>query len=359
MGIDFDVFGFFYEESTLLKGIKNLLGKVIYDNYREKIIVEDIEWNFIKYNRNFLDVFLKKYNLKKSFELLDKHINIKKYDLIVSHGAYREGYLAKMFKNKYSIPYYLILHGTDIHTDPFKNNKVKKFTLEALENSEKSIFVSDFLRKKAKEFGYSDKNSEIIPNGYDSNIFFFEDKGKKKKDLNFKNNKLIGFVGNLIDVKNILVLPEIFEKVKLNYKDVEFVIIGDGNLKSELKKHFDEKNIKVRFTGRIDQKNVAEYMKAMDIMILPSKKEGFGAVIIEAQACGVYTVGSHAGGIPEAIGNVGDFYKLDNEFIDRVSKSILYNLKNGYDIQKILKRAKEYTWKDIAKKELKTMRLGE
>jgi hypothetical protein len=44
MGIDFDVFGFFYEESTLLKGIKNLLGKVIYDNYREKIIVEDIEF---------------------------------------------------------------------------------------------------------------------------------------------------------------------------------------------------------------------------------------------------------------------------------------------------------------------------
>jgi glycosyltransferase involved in cell wall biosynthesis len=352
IGVDFDVFGFFYDETPLLKFLKKVMGKVIYDNFREKIIVEGIEWNFIKYYRNIFDVFFKSYNLKKAFGLLDKNIDIKKYDLIISHGAYREGYLAKMFKNKYNIPYYLILHGTDIHTDPFKNNNVKKFTLEALENSQKCIFVSDFLRKKAKEFGYSDKNSETIPNGFDPSIFFFEDKSKKKKKLGFEKSKLVGFVGNLIDVKNVFVLPDIFEKVKKEYKDVEFVVIGDGNLKSELKKKFEERSVIVRFTGRIEQKEVAEYMRAMDFMVLPSKNEGWPCVVLEAQACGTYVVGSDRGGRPEAIGEVGKAFKLDKSFSENISNEILDKIEKGYDMEKLINRSKKFSWKDLAKKEL-------
>jgi len=38
-------------------------------------------------------------------------------------------------------------------------------------------------------------------------------------------------------------------------------------------------------------------MNAMDVMVLPSRKEGFGAVVIEAQTCGTCVVGSSNGGI--------------------------------------------------------------
>jgi len=44
--------------------------------------------------------------------------------------------------------------------------------------------------------------------------------------------------------------------------------------------------------GRVSQVDVAKYMNAMDVMVLPSRNEGFGAVVIEAQACGTCVVGS-------------------------------------------------------------------
>jgi len=61
----------------------------------------------------------------------------------------------------------------------------------------------------------------------------------------------------------------------------------------------------VHFTGMLPQAEVAKWMNAMDVMILPSRNEGFGMVIVEAQGCGTSVVGSSNGGIPEAIGNGG------------------------------------------------------
>jgi glycosyltransferase involved in cell wall biosynthesis len=55
----------------------------------------------------------------------------------------------------------------------------------------------------------------------------------------------------------------------------------------------------VRFLGRQDE--VAEVISLADLLLLPSEKESFGLVALEAMACGVPTVGAHTGGIPELI----------------------------------------------------------
>ncbi len=53
----------------------------------------------------------------------------------------------------------------------------------------------------------------------------------------------------------------------------------------------------------------------MNVIILPSRNEGFGAVVIEAQACGTCVVGSNNGGIPEAIGSEDYVVKEKSENI--------------------------------------------
>lgn len=350
--VDFDIFSIKNIDSFFLIFLKKFFGKNILNDDKKFLEFEKYIWNFVVNNRNFNDYIFQRIYIKKIFKKLEKRININKYNIISAHWIYPEGLIAYKIKKKYGIPYSITLHGSDIHTNPFKNEKIKKYTLKVLENADKCIFVSDALRKKAIEFGYSNKNSVVISNGYDPNIFYFENKKNKKKKLKFKAEKLIGFVGNLIDVKNILILPEIFEKVKNEYKNVEFVIVGEGNLKKNLEKSFQEKSLEVRFTGKLKQEQVAEYMKAMDVMILPSKNEGWPCVILESQACGTYTVGSKVGGIPEAIGAVGETFELDENFVDNISKSIINKLKNGYDMDKILKRVKNFTWEEIVEKEI-------
>jgi glycosyltransferase involved in cell wall biosynthesis len=56
---------------------------------------------------------------------------------------------------------------------------------------------------------------------------------------------------------------------------------------------------RVHFLGKQD--DVAQVISIADLMLLPSEKESFGLVALEAMACGVPTIGSVAGGIPELV----------------------------------------------------------
>jgi glycosyltransferase involved in cell wall biosynthesis len=56
---------------------------------------------------------------------------------------------------------------------------------------------------------------------------------------------------------------------------------------------------KVRFLGKQDE--IAQVISLADLLLLPSEKESFGLVALEAMACGVPTIGSQTGGIPELI----------------------------------------------------------
>ncbi len=64
-----------------------------------------------------------------------------------------------------------------------------------------------------------------------------------------------------------------------------------NNIKAEVR----DGNLNVRFVGRTDK--VEEYLKCSDVFVLPSRKEGFGYVIIEAMACGVPPVVNYMDGV--------------------------------------------------------------
>lgn len=298
--------------------------------------------------------FIKDYYIvyKQLEKLVIEKMKSKKFDLIHAHFAFPSGIISKNISKQLKIPYILTLHGTDIHTLPHRSKKLKNEILESLENAKKCIFVSDHLRKQAIELGYSNKNSVVIPNGYDPNIFYYEDKQEAKKKLGFKKEKLIGFVGNLIDVKNVMILPEIFRRISEKSPNTEYVIIGEGNLRKDLERHFKEYQIPVLFTGRIPQKEVGDYMRAMDVMILPSLNEGYPCVVNEAQACGVYVIGNDRGGIPEAVSDRGSVFPLDEKFAKQVSNKAIKLFEDKNDIHMITQGIEQFTWKSEVKKEI-------
>jgi len=93
-------------------------------------------------------------------------------------------------------------------------------------------------------------------------------------------------------------------------------------------------------------------MNAMDVMILPSRNEGFGAVIIEAQACGVPVVGSSNGGIPEAIGDGGIVIEEGEDFEKRFAEAVVEMLKNPIEREYLRERALGFSWENIVKREV-------
>lgn len=275
--------------------------------------------------------------------------DIKNIEMIVAHFGYPQGriayYINKLFKVNYTVYY----HGSDIHTFATKNSRNKTIIFEVMKNAKINIFVSKALMTQVVKLGYKYNNIVDSCNGIDIDIFKYK---KNMKQENYK--KSIGFIGNLEPMKRAEFLPEIFKRVKEGYQNVEFVVIGDGSLRQYIEKKFNEYNLPVNFTGRINHLEVARHLNTFDILILPSRKEAWGCVLIEANACGVYNIGTDVGGIPEAIGEFGEIVENeDTTIVKNISELVIKNLNKHIEKSKLIDRTSKYSWNYICEKENK------
>jgi glycosyltransferase involved in cell wall biosynthesis len=85
--------------------------------------------------------------------------------------------------------------------------------------------------------------------------------------------------------------------------DVFLVIVGEGRDRVRLQRlaaqlHIDDR---VRFTGRVSEEDLPLYYQACDVFVLPSLKEGFGIVFLEAMQYAKPCIGARAAAVPEVI----------------------------------------------------------
>ena len=123
-----------------------------------------------------------------------------------------------------------------------------------------------------------------------------------RKQLNIKDNCVIFlFVGRIKKEKGIFELVEAFKNVSEQCDDVILLIVGpdEEGVKQELISYLKTCKKLVRFVDFT--KTPEKYMAASDIFVLPSYREGFGNVIIEAASCGLPSIGANIYGLSDAI----------------------------------------------------------
>ncbi|CEP78302.1 glycosyltransferase family 4 protein [Defluviitoga tunisiensis] len=353
--VDFDAYGLISQDSSTVKLARKVLGKKGISVNEAFYEVNGIKYKFAFFNRNIYDVFSDKILKRNKVYFYSENAanqifnNSKEFDIIHAHGMYNlpAGLVAKLVSEKLKVPYVITCHGSDINL-AMPNNK--ELYNNVLEQAGKVIFVSNALLNKAKSLGYSGKNAVVIPNGMEPETFKPLDKEKIKRELGL-SKKVVGFVGNLVFIKRADKFPEIFENISSN-KDVEFLVVGDGELRENIEKECQKRNLNVKFVGRVSQDKVPYYMNAMDVMILPSKNEGWPCVVLEAQACGVPVVGSSNGGIPEAIGDGGIVIEEGEDFEKRFADAVVELLKNPIERDYLRERALGFSWENIVKQEV-------
>lgn len=136
---------------------------------------------------------------------------------------------------------------------------------------------------------FGNENGVVLHNAIDTSKFKYNPlvREKCRKELGINQKTVIGFVGRLTYQKNIFYLLDIFnEYLKYNANSV-LLLIGDGEEKERFFAQVKEKNIsdKVLFLGA--RNDVPSLMMAMDCLLLPSRWEGLGMVLVEAQATGL------------------------------------------------------------------------
>lgn len=119
------------------------------------------------------------------------------------------------------------------------------------------------------------------------NLYDPELRNKTRKNLNLKDNLVIGHIGRLTEQKNTLFLIDIFNAIQKIQPNARLLIVGDGNLREKMLKKINEYGIreKVVYLGRTE--DIHRLYNAMDCFVLPSIYEGLPVVGVEAETSGL------------------------------------------------------------------------
>ena len=195
------------------------------------------------------------------------------------------------------------------------------------------IAVSEYLERIIKKEINVDA-TRVIPCGFSEEYFYPLDKKEMRIELQLSpDQKILLFAGNLIHIKGVDMLIKvlkILQDKKCNYK---LFIIGNGTERKALEEQSYNCGMQdeISFLGRKSQKDVALYMNASDVVVVPSRDEGRSLVILEALACGRPVVAFDTGGIPETITNDKLGILIPKGDLDSFAKGIIKALEYEWD----------------------------
>ena len=224
-----------------------------------------------------------------------------------AHYAFPTGMVSLLAKKLFGIPYIVTLHGGDLDKMAKKSPRIAAFTKSILEQSSAVIVVGEKLRDDViNDYGIAADKVDVMSMGVDTNVF--KPMGQEEVRLLLDvplNERVILFVGNVIEAKGTGELVEAFERLQQSHDDLLLYIVGsqkDRRFASELKERVAA-NPDIRFKEPVSQTELAKWMSAADILALPSYHEGFGLVALEALASGAKVVATRVGGLPYLLGD--------------------------------------------------------
>ncbi|MCF7862008.1 glycosyltransferase family 4 protein [Candidatus Woesearchaeota archaeon] len=219
--------------------------------------------------------------------------------------------------------------------------------------NEQFVAVSEATKKDMIVSGYNPKKISIVHNGLNHEIY------KPGNTLKSKKFHLV-YVGGIKKYKRIDILLDAFEKIESEVPNVHLDLIGafdyvggKNPYMSQVKRYRLEK--KVTFHGFLSDDEKVRILQRGHIFVSASGREGWGLVILEANACGLPAVVLDLPAFRESIkdGKTG----LIANSVDEFAIGIIGLLKDENKLRKMSKDAidwsKEFNWENSARQVLK------
>lgn len=191
------------------------------------------------------------------------------------------------------------LHGTDI-TVLAQDESLKDLIRLAINESDAVTSVSRDLIRETREVLDISRDIDLTYNFVDERVYYPRDARSCRQDFAGPDEKVLMHVSNFRPVKRVSDVVDIFHQVNEQIPS-HLLFVGEGPELPKIQCKIKELGLcdRVHFLGKQD--DIAHVISMADVLLLPSEKESFGLVALEGMACGVPTVGTVAGGIPELV----------------------------------------------------------
>ena len=237
------------------------------------------------------------------------------------------------------------------HIDDFSEPRLFEFEKHAVGLAEHRFVVSKFWQRELRnEYGF---DSVVTYNGMDASDF---------SDLPPRNAKTptVLFVGGLEPRKGLEYLIRAMERVADVVPDVRLVAVAKTGFRGTdqwltYKSLAERLNIvgRIDYSESVDESTLLQFYSNCDVLVLPSKTEGWGLSLMEAMICGKAVVASRAGGIPELVRDGLDGILVDTGDVRWLAEAIVNLLKNPELRQRMgasgKERAAQFSWDRTAR----------
>lgn len=265
-------------------------------------------------------------------------------DIIHAHTLGEDSEIGYYFKKIVGVPLVVTSHGSDAFLPLRAGRKV--YLKNCIESSDCVVCVSGKIAGELKSLKPTTQ-IKVILNGFNKNESFVS---RKKKRL------LINQTGSLISRKKQDVTIKAVSILKKKYPDVRLDIIGEGPQKECFEKLCEQEGIvdNVTFKGQLSNENVQKLMSESQFFVMPSIREGFGIVYLEAMAAECITIGTLGEGISDVITSGVNGFLVAPDSAEAIADIIDWCVENKDRSRQVARNGRKdsesLTWTTNAKK---------
>ncbi len=225
------------------------------------------------------------------------------FDLIHGHFSYPDGCAAVRLGRRFNVPVIITEH---VPWGAWMDNSamVLRQAIRAVRECTLLVAVSASVRDSILRVVSAPERMRVIPNAVDGTIFALPTKEQRLVD-----NQII-FVGAIRPVKGVDVLLRATRLLVESGREVSLLLVGESFFKNYEREydlirrmtHELDLEARVQFVGKRRPPELVRCIQESAVLVLPSRAESFGMVLVEALACGTPVVATRCGG-PEDIVN--------------------------------------------------------
>ena len=240
------------------------------------------------------------------------------FDLIDAHYFYPDGVAAVLLGRALGRPVVVTARGDDL--DLIAHFAIpRRWICWAAKHAEGLVTVSSGLQRRLTALGTAPGRVRMLRNGVDLAVFRPLDRDATRRALGLSRPTLLA-VANLVPKKRHRLIVDALPELS----GVDLVIVGEGPERGAIEARAREHRVsdRVRLLGHIPQGRLPEIYSAADLLVLPSRREGWPNVLLESMACGTPVVVSDFPGVDDIVAAPEAGRILDESTPSRLAETI-------------------------------------